>query len=181
MLLEELCREAERQFAPVHQIRRHLALRPPFIPLGLESQDDVIDRDAQVELTLYVEAQHLVCRIRRLGFLHVRERAAVAHDRQRLELGIWDAEELWSTNTQQPMTLSQGIAAGRFAEAVDDALRYENAIIRTRGEHLVRVDIVALAHASPRSQLSVELEARIDQILAVGKEVLHPWAFRVPR
>ena len=68
------------------------------------------------------------------------------------------------------MTLRERVLA---AGPVDQGLREQDAAVGGRRDDLVRVAVVALANTVGRRRLALEVEARVDLILAVREEEVH--------
>ena len=74
---------------------------------------------------------------------------------------------------QKSMSLCHCIATGTRSCAVYDRLRDKKAIVGGCLKDLVRVQIVALAHAGERACLPDEIEAWINQVRGIGKKEPH--------
>src|SRR5689334_15382256 len=84
-----------------------------------------------------------------------------------------ESKEASNALTVEAMALRERVAPGAVADPVDDGLRHEQAGVRRLGQRLVGVEVVALPDPRLRALLGEEVEARIDLILAVGKEEPH--------
>src|SRR4051812_26738106 len=149
--------------------------------MKLEAQYHVVEGEAGIEAASLVEVDHLVDGVRRRVFANVGKRSAVTHRLDPRPRGIVEPKELARPDAVQALPLLGAVAAGAAFHPVDHRLRDEHARGRPRVEDLVGVQVIALADADWRSFLGLEVEARVDLILAVGEVEAHGLTRRASR
>ena len=128
-------------------------------------KDDVVDRNAVVEAKLLIEGKHIRDGVRRVFLLGVGEGPAVSHG---LDFWIVQSEETADSHPVKSMLLCQGITT-----MLDHGHRHQDSVKRTLGELLVDVTIITMAKPQRGPLFRFKIEARIDLVLAIGKEKLH--------
>jgi hypothetical protein len=169
--VQELLRKVEGNVLSEAKLLRNLDSWKEVVPILVICENHVIDRNAEIELTFYVELEHIFHGIRWLALPHIGESTTITHDRKgRLRR---NAEELRCAGTEQPVPLGNAIATPRLAESIHHALRNEQAVERRRRKDFVGVLVVTVARARSGSLLRLKIERRIDKILAIREEESH--------
>ena len=78
-----------------------------------------------------------------------------------------ESEETANAESIEPMPLGERVPA---TWPVDQRLRQQDARVGGWRDHFMRVPVVALPHPIRRRRLAIEVVARIDLVLAVGKK-----------
>jgi hypothetical protein len=130
----------------------------------------VIDRYAVVEAALFVELDDLFNGEGRGLLAYVVKGAAVPEGGEWWPIKFIEAEEPADSETVKTVPLGEGVFAPR---SIDQGLRQQDAGIRWRRNHLVRVTVITLANSVRRRSFALEVEAWIDLVLAVRKEEVH--------
>ena len=139
----------------------------------VEAEDDVVDRDAQVESAFGVEVDDLIRGYWRDFFVDVTEGTAVSHC---LNMGtgcLIEPEEAPDADSVQSVPLSSRVLTRAARGSVHDGLGNEEAVDDMAIQCLVGIQVIALAHAQGQVLLGDEVEVRVDLILAVGEEEFH--------
>jgi hypothetical protein len=151
-----------------------------FIPLRPVGQNDVVEGNPHVETAGLVELDEFVDRVRRNALFDVGEGAAVSKD-GKPRIAFRKAEEFVGAEPEETLTLGERIATRRLTESIDNPLRNEEPVERGGVEDLVGVEVITLSQAITRPSLRLEVEARINEILAVREEEPHAADLRSER
>jgi hypothetical protein len=144
-----------------------------LVDAGVVAEDDVIDRDAEVEPALGIEVDDLVRPVRWDLVTDIAERAAVAHRLHRRAGRRFEAEELSHPGPVEAVTLWQGVFARGARQTVHDRLRHQQAIDDASAQGFVDIQVIPLPHPQRRTLLRSEIEGRVDLVLAVREKELH--------
>jgi hypothetical protein len=139
----------------------------------VEAEDNMVDRDAQVESAFGVEVDDLIGGYRRDFLVYVTEGTAVSH-RLNVETGrLIEPEETPDADPVQSVPLSSRVLSRIAPGSVHDGLRDEEAVDDMTIQCLVGIQVVALAHAQGQVFLGDEVEVRVDLVLTVREEKFH--------
>ena len=168
---DELLGKVDRQLSTLRPFGREQVVAERRVQF--EAENHMVERDPGIDADPDVEVDHLIDRVRRRGLADVLERTAVADRVERRSDGCVETEELADPLSIEPLALLGAVLAGAALDTVDDRLRNQHPVVRARIEDLVCVQIVALSDPVGRSLFALEVEARIDLILAIREVEPH--------